>query len=392
MPRYRRYQHGCLFKRGKRNRVWVGRWWEPALGPDGRFQRIRRSEVIGKVAEIPTRRDAERLLNQRIHHMNCGDYQAQSNCTFATFVNEIWLPSVKPTLKFSTQRHYEYAVNVHLLPAFGDLQLRSISRDNVQKFIFTKSAKLSWKTVKHLRTILGTIMTAAEIRDLIAENPVRKTRLLRRMHREERPEIAPEKIRQLLANLPEPSRSLAALLVFTGLRIGELLALRWRDLDLKNGLLRVEQTVYEGHFDDPKTRSSRRTIPLGPDAVAIFERRRPEKVAPDALVFSTRRGTPLSRRNLLRRQLAPTAERLGIPGVNWHWLRHANATLHDSSGTPLGTLQVLLGHSSSEITRMTYVHAIPADARQAVEKVEKLIGPKWTQVLEFQKSVTTLIQ
>ena len=88
----------------------------------------------------------------------------------------------------------------------------------------------------------------------------------------------------------------------------------------------------------------------------------------DALVFATRKGTPLNRRNLLRRQLLPKAEKLGLKGINWHWLRHANATLHDSVGTPLGTLQTLLGHSSGEITRQVYVHAVPADAKRAMTK------------------------
>jgi integrase len=69
----------------------------------------------------------------------------------------------------------------------------------------------------------------------------------------ERTEIAPEKIRELLNALPEPSRSLAQLLVLTGMRIGELLALRWRNVDLKQNVIRVTRTVYEGHFDEPKS-------------------------------------------------------------------------------------------------------------------------------------------
>ena len=87
-----------------------------------------------------------------------------------------------------------------------------------------------------------------------------------------------------------------------------------------------------------------------------------------------------------------------MTGVNWHWFRHANATLLDSVGAPLGTTQALLGHSSSEITRETYIHSVPADARQAVEGVErllgtrgKLIGPKWTQVPDWPEIGVTLI-
>jgi integrase len=86
-----------------------------------------------------------------------------------------------------------------------------------------------------------------------------------------------------------------------GLRIGELLALRWQDVDLQNGFLSVRQTVYEGHFDEPKTKHSKRTVPLPPECVEIFARLRPGAAQPSALVFSTATGSPLCRRNLLNR-------------------------------------------------------------------------------------------
>lgn len=77
----------------------------------------------------------------------------------------------------------------------------------------------------------------------------------------------------------------------------------------------------------------------------------------------------------------------------WHWLRHAHATLLDAVGTLLGTVQALLGHSSSEITREVYLHSIPADAQAAVQKVEDLlIRPKLTQVVEMAKTGSQLIQ
>lgn len=83
---------------------------------------------------------------------------------------------------------------------------------------------------------------------------------------------------------------------------------------------------------------------------------------PEVLVFSTRRGTSFDRHNLLNRQLKPTCKKLGFAGVNWHWLGQANATLLDAVGTPLGTVQSLLGHSPSEIAREIYLHSIPSDA------------------------------
>jgi integrase len=236
------------------------------------------------------------------------------------------------------------------------------------------------------------ILAAAEMQGLISENPVRKTKLPRRGPMAEKAPIAPETVRALLEALPEPSRSLAWLLAFTGLRIGDLVALRWRDVDLDSGLIRVRQTCYEGHFDDPKTKRSRRTVPLGSRGVEILKGRKPEVCDPEVLVFAARKGSPLSRRNLLNRQLKPTCEKLKLEGVTWHWLRHANATMLDSVGASLGTMQALLGHSSAEVTKDVYLHSVPADGRRAVQRVEDLIGPKWTQVAEFGKLATTLTQ
>jgi len=401
LARRRKYQHGSIFKRGKRKKVWVARWWEDVISEQG-IERVRRSEILGPVSELPTRRDAETALDERIRRINSGDFRPQSCHSLAKYAENGWLPSILPTLKYSTQQHYQYVLRVHLNPEFGETQLRLISRDMVQKFLFRKFQTLSWKTVKHIRTVFGTLFKAAEDAGLVSENPVLKTRLPRRGPVPERRTIQPADISQLLDKLPEPSGSIAGLLVFTGMRIGEVLALRWRDVDLESGKIRIRQTVYEGHFDEPKTKRSNRTIPLGPKGLAILSTLKPEFPNPETLIFATRAGTPLSRRNLMNRQLTPTCNKIGLEGVNWHWLRHANATLLDSVGTPLSTTQALLGHSSPEITREIYLHSIPADARSAVEKIEKLvedskpeselIGPNRTQVLETAEMVTPLIQ
>jgi integrase len=394
MARNRRFQHGSIFKRGKREKVWVARWWEDVLGSKGAAERLRRSEILGTVAEIPTRREAEQLLADQLRQINSREYRPNSSRTFRDYAEASWLPEVLPTVKYSTTKYYRYMLRVHLYPTIGDMQLRLISRDVVQNFLNAKlRSGLSWKTVKHLRTVFGTVMGAAEIADLIPSNPVRKTRPPRKGPVKERAVIAPEKIRELLDALPEPSRSLAQLLVLTGMRIGELLALRWRDVDLKQNIIRVTQTVYDGHFDEPKSQRSRRSIPLGVKSIEILSARKCAGQNPEGLVFSTGTNTPLDRHNLLNRQLKPTCKKLGFVGVNWHWLRHANATLLDAVGTPLGTVQSLLGHSSWEITREIYLHSIPSDARVAVQKVEDLlIGPKWTQVVQIPKTGSALIQ
>ncbi|MHB8753501.1 MAG: tyrosine-type recombinase/integrase [Candidatus Acidiferrales bacterium] len=181
--------------------------------------------------------------------------------------------------------------------------------------------------------------------------------------------------------MAEPARSIALLLVLTGLRIGELLALRWKSVDLAGRTLRVAETVYDGHFDAPKAERSARSIPLGDETCAVLRRLCPGQPKGNDLIFSTETGQPLNRHNLLRRHLRPACEKAGLQGITWHSLRHSHATLLDATGAPLGTVQALLGHSTSEITREIYLHAISDDQRKAVAGVEALVfGLKRTQV------------
>jgi integrase len=373
--------------------MWVARWWEDGIGPNGQPRRVRRSEVLGPVSQL-SKRQAEQIFAELLLRVNRGEHRVESTRTLRAFVENEWRPQVRPTLKYATQKNYDYMLNTHVLPAFGDVQLRLITRDAVQNFLLGRlRAGFSWGTIKRLRVTFGTVMATAEDWGYVDGNVVRKTKLPRRGPRPEKDPISPELIRKLLDNLAEPSLSLAWLLVLTGLRIGELLALRWRDVDLEGKVLRVRRAVYDGHFDEPKTKRSNRTVPLPQKAVAILQGRHPKVVAGDALVFATRVGSPFSRRNLLRRQLAPTAKKLGLVGINWHALRHAHATFLDSVGTPLGTVQALLGHASGEVTRGHYIHNVPADARAAVEKVEQLlIGPNRTQIVEIPKTGSTVIQ
>ena len=144
--------------------------------------------------------------------------------------------------------------------------------------------------------MLGT----AEEWDYISDNPARKTRLPRRDCDPERPVVTPQQVKCLIAALPEPARSIALLLVLTGLRIGELLALRWKNVNLDNKVLRVTESVHEGHFNQPKTRRSVCAIPLGQEAVSTLFPLRQGVSGPEQLIFATHSGRPLCRRNLLR--------------------------------------------------------------------------------------------
>jgi integrase len=380
MTQNSRLQYGSVSKRGKKNKVWIGRWREEIPGLAGSVRTVRRSVILGAVEEISSKRDAERELWERLKLLNVGKPGSSGPMTLRRFTEEVWKPSVFPSVELSTRLFYVHNLETHILPVFGDVPLRSLTRDGIQKWLHGKfSAGLSWNSVRHLRTTFGTVLNAAEMDDLIRQNVVKKTRLPRRVHSEEPPIVALDDLKSLLKELPEPSRSIATLIVLTGLRIGEMLALRWCDVDLTTGTLRVRQAVYQGVFDTPKTKRSRRVVPLSPIAVQILGLQK--QGSGTALIFSSATGTALCRRNLLSRQFRPAAVRLGLKGFNWHWLRHATASLLDAAGAPLGTVQTLLGHTSSEVTREHYIHAVSSESRNAVGRIEELaIGPKWTQI------------
>jgi integrase len=152
---------------------------------------------------------------------------------------------------------------------------------------------LSWETVHHFKCGLSKILSAAEEWGYITENVAQKTKLPRRQHRDERAVLTPAQVRNLAAALNEPACSITLLLVLTGLRVGELLALRWGSIDLNACLLRVCETVYDGHFDQPKTRRSARTIPIGTETAETLAALRPTDVDPKAIVLAKRDGLPL---------------------------------------------------------------------------------------------------
>ncbi|HKV28933.1 MAG TPA: site-specific integrase [Candidatus Acidoferrales bacterium] len=207
-------------------------------------------------------------------------------------------------------------------------------------------------------------------------NPARGVKLPPMQRRRNTVVLTREQLAILLQSLQGAVKTLAVTAAMTGLRIGEVLALRWRNVDFDKNVIRVREAVYLGHFSTPKTKSSIRDVPLGPALrQALVDAR---KSAPDeALVFGTRNGTPLDAKNILRRCIRPMCARLGLPIITWHSFRHTHATLLSDLGESLKTAQAQLGHSRLSTTAEIYTHVVPASQRAAVEKLENAI---WTQV------------
>jgi hypothetical protein len=122
------YQHGCLFVRGKRRKMWVARWREEVILADGSAGRVMRSVVLGPVIEIGGRREARRLLDAHLNPINQGQYRPEATMLFSKFVAECFEPGVLPTLKFATREIYSLLLRKHLILQFGGHRLCDISR------------------------------------------------------------------------------------------------------------------------------------------------------------------------------------------------------------------------------------------------------------------------
>jgi len=170
---------------------------------------------------------------------------------------------------------------------------------------------------------------------------------------------------------------MVGLIAATGLRVGELLALRWRSVDLALGTLRVSEAVYEGQFQLPKTQRARRTISLGPRAVREFRehRGRVSRTEDDDLVFGNRQGQPLRESKLLTNVLQPAARTVGLRRVTWHQFRHIHSSLLNDLRVPAKIAQEQLGDASITTTLSIYTHVVDASHRQAIEAVEDVLFP-----------------
>lgn len=347
------------------------------LAPDGTLKSIRRSEIIGTLVDFPTKRQARALLESRLHEVNHTLQKPQSSMQFRDFVNSQWEPAILPTLKFATQRNYRHLIRRHLFPVFGDQPMCDIRRQHIQGFITDKMTrqKFSWKTSLHLRNLLSTIFSTAVHWEYVPLNPATGVKLPPRPLRGQLRFLTTHEVARLLSALEEPGRTLVLMAVLTGMRIGELLALRWKNVDFDGKTIRVREAVYEGHNSTPKTQGGNRDIPFGPTLEQALRNHLGRRgTSDDSLVFPSRNGTYLRPGNLHKRWLLPACEKAELRRFSWHDFRRTHATLLSDMGEPLKTAQAQLGHASLSTTAEIYAQAVPASQRAAVERLEKAVG------------------
>jgi integrase len=324
------------------------------------------------------RKRAEAELRRRLVDVERAGYRRPERLTFADFT-ERWLSEYLPGrgLKLTTLDGYRQTLNRHLLPCFGATSLQELEQqpELIDRYITQKiQAGLAPKTV-HNHLLLLQVMLKTAIRwRLIQRNPVTDAERPRIAHTElnvlsER-EIAQlwAAYNQLVQNAATDERpwwQLAQTLTFvalaTALRRGELLALRWHDIQLLEARLHVREALVKGRFTSPKSRRSRRTIELGPRSCELLAQHWQQTAyqADDELVFChPHKGTPLDPARLARVYMKQALHRAGVikPFRPFHDLRHTALTHDAAAGNPMAYLQQKAGHSQSAITER-YIHA-----------------------------------
>ena len=357
--------------------------WTAAVDLGWSSGRRRRKVVYGA-----TRREVAGKLATLIRAHREGQLMADERTTFATFM-DTWLAAVRPSLRPGTWQRYEQYARLHSVPMLGHRPLSKIGPADLQLLYADRLAAGSSPTsVRHLHRFLHRVFDQAVRWGATSRNPVTLVDPPRVVRHEFRALTAAE-ARCLVTGLQgDRLAALYVLALTTGMRQGELLALRWADLDLPARRLAIRGSLHRDPgggwtIREPKTDHSRRQVVLSPMAATAIQRHRLRQNAErlDAgnlwedndLVFANHVGRPLSSQNLLQRHFHPLLERLSLPKIRFHDLRHTAATLLLSEGVHPKIVSEMLGHTEIGITMNLYSHVTPAMHESASGALGRLL-------------------
>jgi integrase len=359
----RRYQNPKPELRGNRWEIRIRR--DLALD-DGSVVRKQERIVLGTMTDLPTEKLAIRAAKAILDKLNSSLYRPETVATFADFA-ERWQTTVLFEMKPSTQYDYRSIIRVHLLPAFGKCYLHAITPEMIQSFIARKKQEVSPGRAWNVLTVMRSIWSTALAWGKVSENPFKHVVFRTPQHNPGR-YFTPEETRRILASSREPYKTFYRLAAETGLRAGELLALRSCDVDTKASTIFVRQALSKGIAGQPKSRSSLRTFPISRELSLVLGFLGAGQLASLAPLFAE------TYWHILREHLQPLLKRLGIARAGLHAFRHASASV-GARYAPPKVMQERLGHADPRMTLALYEHAIGEDHRQAAEAIGREFAP-----------------
>lgn len=341
-----------------------------------------------------TKRDADRALTEILSRLDQGTYVEPTKQTLSSYLDD-WLAATKPTLRASTYATYASIVETQIKPRVGSLPLPSITATRLNAMYGELLASgrrdgkggLSPATVRYVHAVIRKALADAVRRNQLTRNVADAADAPRQARTQIRTWSARE-LRAFLSHV-EGDRLYAAYVVAgtTGMRRGEVLGLKWQDIDLDKARVSIVRSLtvvggYEVHFSEPKTARGRRMIALDPSTIAALREHRErqmlerslmgEAYVDDDLAFCREDGTPLHP-DAFSDAFWRHAKAARLPRIRFHDLRHTHATLALAAGVHPKVVSERLGHASITITLDTYSHAIPAMQETAAALVASLV-------------------
>ncbi|SNX61868.1 site-specific recombinase XerD [Streptomyces sp. TLI_55] len=297
-----------------------------------------------------------------------------------------WLDNViKARRKLSTYDKYEAHVRLYLIPLLGAKRLESLGVADVRRFLVRLEKQTTAATAKESHRVLRSALSSACREELITRNVAKLVESPRTDNRELKPWSLDETLDFLAASRKDPLYAAFVLAIAMGLRRGEIVGLRWSDLDLDNRVLYVRQQTQRRrgvlYDDDPKSRR-RRAVPLPALCIAPLRWHRMRQAAArakagetwqeSAHVFTTRTGRPVEPRNVYR-SFTRVAQSAGLRVIRLHDARHGTATLLTAAGVAPRVVMEILGHSQISITMDVYTHVVQDTQREAMSHMDRLL-------------------
>ncbi|MBI2817812.1 MAG: site-specific integrase [Acidobacteria bacterium] len=382
-----RRQEGHIFKDAG---YWYVRFYQDEIGESGQIVRRQRAKKLARVSEYRSKKSVEPLRDEMLERLqvNSPHYNPESTMTIAGFVKEHFFPHHVSQLKPSVRPSYECNWKKHLEPVCGQIRLRDFRTSDGERVMRELVRRnLGRNTVRHCKSILSGIFSEAiRLGVLDTGNPVREVRIPSSKLRppEETGAYSLEEITRMLRNLIGPARAIIAVFAYTGLRKGEVAALRWESW--RDGALWVEQSAWRTQLTDPKSVKSKSPVPVIAPLAAILSEHLNGRA--EGLMFRSSRGTPLNLDNFAKRTIRPLLEKLGIGWHGFHAFRRGLATNLNEMGVDPKVVQAIMRHADFQTTMNHYVKAVPESARKAMEGLERLICSQYAVEKDLDRCET----
>ena len=373
---------GTIFKRED------GRWQGQFVsGRNPETGKLIRHSVYGK-----TQREVAAKLREATSSIDRGTYQEPNKLTVAEYAKE-YFSTCAVNLSHNTQVSYKRILDKHILPALGKVKLTDLNHRQVQGFVTSLSAQkgLSAKTVHNIHGVLHNMLESAVRDELLLRNVSERCSLPRVTQHQVRAITTAELSRFLHAIDGKQFRNIFFIDIFSGLRLSEILGLRWDDVDFDYDCIYVRQQLQQkqikgdfSYFLAPPKEGKQRKIILAQNAMQVLRHQRAkqleQRLAAGALwdnsfhlVFTNDFGQPLNRRTVYK-HLKRILLDCGMGNYTFHSLRHSFATISLENGDDIKTVQTNLGHYAASFTLKTYAHVSDQMQRNSAARMDALIA------------------